>query len=531
MPDSLDTALLKVMGIAPPGARLNATAAAAAAAAAGGDAAAAGRDGTAAAGAEAPVRHGASVYGVAVDVLNATLVSADAAGQVIFWDFTTHTAQHSLRMPAGVSALVLHRDAGLAALACDDAVVRVLDVAARRQVRTFNGHTNRITDMAFSPDARWLATSSLDRTIRVWDLPSGRCVDWLAFGAAPLSLAFAPTSEYLVTSHVDSPGVFLWANRAHFSTVFADAIPAAPTHMDLPQSASAAALGDAESATVAAYGADEGAGGTDAASAASTAVTSNAGAAGGAGAGDADEAGRAAKRARLDGATGAATTAVGSAAPKPGCRVTLAGAPLSAWQHLSKLDQILARNKPREPPKKADAAPFFLPTTAGLKPSFAPPTESATDGAPASRIGRQEGSLHGAGSGLGALLARAAATVGSARSDAFAAIATHLSALTPSAVDAEVRSVCLGVAEDVQGVAALATLLEYFAWQLAAGAHFELAQAHLQLVLQVHQEVVAQVPALRKAVRRVAKLQQQATARLSGMLDSGLCLTSAFLGQ
>jgi WD40 repeat protein len=33
----------------------------------------------------------------------------------------------------------------------------------------------------FSPDGRWLLTASMDGSVRVFDIPSGRLVDWFAF--------------------------------------------------------------------------------------------------------------------------------------------------------------------------------------------------------------------------------------------------------------------------------------------------------------------------------------------------------------
>ena len=53
------------------------------------------------------------------------------------------------------------------------------DIEAVRSVRQFKGHTDRITDLRMSADARWLLSSSLDGTRRVWGrslrpLPSGQ---------------------------------------------------------------------------------------------------------------------------------------------------------------------------------------------------------------------------------------------------------------------------------------------------------------------------------------------------------------------
>ena len=50
------------------------------------------------------------------------------------------------------------------------------DVEAVRSVRQFRGHSDRITDMQLSEDARWLLSASLDGTLRVWDIPSSRCL-------------------------------------------------------------------------------------------------------------------------------------------------------------------------------------------------------------------------------------------------------------------------------------------------------------------------------------------------------------------
>jgi len=38
------------------------------------------------------------------------------------------------------------------------------------------GHTRRVQTIAFSPDGIWLASSSGDRTIAIWDLKTGRCL-------------------------------------------------------------------------------------------------------------------------------------------------------------------------------------------------------------------------------------------------------------------------------------------------------------------------------------------------------------------
>ena len=76
-----------------------------------------------------------------------------------------------------VVKIVYHRYTGLLATVADDLVIRLFDVVALRMVRKFEGHTDRITDVCFSEDGKWLLTSSMDGTLRIWDVILARQID------------------------------------------------------------------------------------------------------------------------------------------------------------------------------------------------------------------------------------------------------------------------------------------------------------------------------------------------------------------
>ena len=51
-----------------------------------------------------------------------------------------------------------------------------------------------MTDLCFSPDARRLYAASQDGCLRVWDLATAKCLDWVAFSAHAKAHAKARTA-------------------------------------------------------------------------------------------------------------------------------------------------------------------------------------------------------------------------------------------------------------------------------------------------------------------------------------------------
>lgn len=53
----------------------------------------------------------------------------------------------------------------------------LIDLDTKKVIRHFHGHKGPLTDASFSPNARWLITSSMDCTIRTWDILSSHLID------------------------------------------------------------------------------------------------------------------------------------------------------------------------------------------------------------------------------------------------------------------------------------------------------------------------------------------------------------------
>jgi WD40 repeat protein len=77
----------------------------------------------------------------------------------------------------------------------------------------FSTHKDKITSISFSPDGRWVVTSSDDYTSRIWDATTGLWVCTLKGHTAGVQEAdFSPAGCYLVTGSNDSR-VILWKYR------------------------------------------------------------------------------------------------------------------------------------------------------------------------------------------------------------------------------------------------------------------------------------------------------------------------------
>src|SRR5262249_40765550 len=78
----------------------------------------------------------------------------------------------------------------------DDGVTRVWDLTTGRQFAALPGHTDAVTDAAFSPDGSVLATTSLDGTLRGYAL---RLTDLVRIARSRLTRGLTPTEcrQYL----------------------------------------------------------------------------------------------------------------------------------------------------------------------------------------------------------------------------------------------------------------------------------------------------------------------------------------------
>jgi mono/diheme cytochrome c family protein len=129
----------------------------------------------------------------------------EPAGQTVAGtasDFTGHTAP--------IRAIAVSADGKLAVSGSEDRTLRLWDVQTGRELRRFEGHRAAVTAVAFSPDGRRIVSGSADRTLRLWDVESGRERRVLSGHTDAISaVAFAPDGRRILSGSLDRT-LLLW---------------------------------------------------------------------------------------------------------------------------------------------------------------------------------------------------------------------------------------------------------------------------------------------------------------------------------
>ncbi|RMF43829.1 MAG: hypothetical protein D6753_04135 [Planctomycetota bacterium] len=146
-------------------------------------------------------------------------VALGRLGRIDLYDWTTDQAVNLLQgLDGEVTAMASSPDGSHLAAAVSipglAATSLWIDVAQRRIVQSFPGHTDAVYAMAVSPDGKTLATGGYDRRIFVWDISTGQlrheltghngAIYDLDFHPSGIALASASADQTIKIWHVDS---------------------------------------------------------------------------------------------------------------------------------------------------------------------------------------------------------------------------------------------------------------------------------------------------------------------------------------
>lgn len=189
-------------------------------------------------------RHGFSTYRIAISPDGKVLASGGRFPGLRFWEAATGRLLHEPTYPTSVygmafspdgkSLLVyesffdvasgkevrrLNGDSGQHCVAFSpDGTMVAADygseikqwkVASGEKIRYFRGHSRGLNSLAFSPTGKTMASASRDKTMRVWDVGSGKELHRFTEKGEVNAVAFSPDGKILAWAG-DEPAIRLW---------------------------------------------------------------------------------------------------------------------------------------------------------------------------------------------------------------------------------------------------------------------------------------------------------------------------------
>ena len=124
--------------------------------------------------------HTSRIIDVAFNRDGATLASVDDVNAVHFWDTVSGELRRSFvarteegMAPRGVGAVFGADSSTLAVWSFANTDIDLWDASTGKHLRTFKGHTENVSSVAFSSDGSMLASGSWRESTRLWDVGSG----------------------------------------------------------------------------------------------------------------------------------------------------------------------------------------------------------------------------------------------------------------------------------------------------------------------------------------------------------------------
>jgi WD40 repeat protein len=140
-------------------------------------------------------------------------------GQLIRWNLDTKEATVVFKSDNNsIYAVSINSNGSRIAFVDKNGVLRLADTRTNGILKVVPAHSSRSLDVKFSPDDHQIATSSMDKTIKIWDANNlgNKPIVIDKHDAWVLSVAFSPDGKFLVSSSENGDYIYYWPTHASF---------------------------------------------------------------------------------------------------------------------------------------------------------------------------------------------------------------------------------------------------------------------------------------------------------------------------
>lgn len=134
-----------------------------------------------------------------VPILMFTLVLSNARAQNLE---TVIQMGHEL----AVVAVDVSPDSNFVATASKDKSIKLWEMSTGREIRSFLGHEMTVTSVEFSSDGKFLLSGSYDKTVRLWEVASGKEVHSISGIDAITDVVFDPKMKFFISVGYNQTG-------------------------------------------------------------------------------------------------------------------------------------------------------------------------------------------------------------------------------------------------------------------------------------------------------------------------------------
>ena len=157
--------------------------------------------------------HHVMVSGLAYSPQRKRLISTDLDGVIKTWEADLEgrfSEAESTQQHFGIKYAILMPSGRHLAVACNDLVIRILDVRTWNTIETLVGHRAQIRRLAVSPNGQRIASVSVDRTARVWNSDGSLLVECLGHLDVVADICFLNEGKQIATASDDATAA-IWS--------------------------------------------------------------------------------------------------------------------------------------------------------------------------------------------------------------------------------------------------------------------------------------------------------------------------------